>query len=77
MRNFKFRGFIPAVTKYVKSKPLFEVVAEVIAFGVLLPFATSGIVFMLYTVIFVGVWFSLINIIMISLGQYCYKWKMN
>ena len=55
MRNFKFRGFVPAVTKYVKSKPLFEVVAEVIAFGVLLPFATSGIVFMLYTVIFVGV----------------------
>ena len=55
MRNFKSRGFIPAVKKYVKSKPLFEVIAEVYAFGVLLPFATSGIVFMLYTVIFVGV----------------------
>ena len=25
MSNFKFRGFIPAVTKYVKSKPLVEV----------------------------------------------------
>ena len=28
MSKLKFRGFIPAVTKYVKSKPLAEVVAE-------------------------------------------------
>jgi len=47
MSNFKFRGFIPAVTKYVKSKPLAEVVAEVIAFGVLMPLAISGILFMI------------------------------
>tara|TARA_B100001175_G_scaffold123489_2_gene105126 strand:+ start:10071 stop:10238 length:168 start_codon:yes stop_codon:yes gene_type:complete len=55
MRNFKLRGFIPAVKKYVKSKPLFEVIAEVYAFGVLLPMATTGIAFMFYTLIFVGV----------------------
>lgn len=55
MRNFKLRGFIPAVTNYVKSKPISEVIAEVIAFGVLLPFATTGIAFMFYTLIFVGV----------------------
>ncbi len=47
MRNFKFRGFIPAVTKYVKSKPLHLVVIEVIAFGALLPLALSGILFMI------------------------------
>jgi hypothetical protein len=47
MSNFKFRGFIPAVTKYVKSKPVIEVVAEVIAFGVLMPLAVSGILFMI------------------------------
>ena len=47
MSNFKFRGFIPAVTKYVKSKPVIEVVAEVIAFGVLMPLAISGILFMI------------------------------
>ena len=47
MSNFKFRGFIPAVTKYVKSKPVVEVIAEVIAFGVLMPLAVSGILFMI------------------------------
>tara|TARA_E500000331_G_C16962989_1_gene585814 strand:+ start:266 stop:463 length:198 start_codon:yes stop_codon:yes gene_type:complete len=41
--KFKFRGFIPAVTKYVKSKPLVEVVAEVIAFGFLLPLVVIGV----------------------------------
>ena len=47
MKNFKFRGFIPAVTKYVKSKPLHLVVIEAIAFGVLMPLALSGILFMI------------------------------
>ena len=40
--KFKFRGFIPAVTKYVKSKPIHEVVMEVFAFGFLLPLAIVG-----------------------------------
>ena len=43
------------IRKYVKSKPLHLVVLEVYAFGVLLPMATSGIAFMFYTLIFVGV----------------------
>ena len=47
MKNFKFRGFIPAVTKYVKSKPLHLVIIELIAFGALLPLALSGILFMI------------------------------
>ena len=47
MSNFKFRGFIPAVTKYVKSKPIVEVIAELIAFGFLLPLAVSGILFII------------------------------
>ena len=47
MSNFKFRGFIPAVTKYVKSKPVAEVIAELIAFGFLLPLAVSGILFII------------------------------
>jgi hypothetical protein len=47
MSNFKFRGFIPAVTKYVKSKPVVEVIAEVIAFGALMPLAVSGILFII------------------------------
>ena len=51
MPNFKFRGFIPAVTKYVKSKSIVEVVAEVIAFGLLLPLATTGISFMIFMLI--------------------------
>jgi len=51
MSNFKFRGFIPAVTKYVKSKPLTEVVAEVIAFGLLMPLAIGGITFFIFMMI--------------------------
>ena len=47
MSNFKFRGFIPAVTKYVKSKPVVEVIAELVAFGFLLPLALSGILFLI------------------------------
>ena len=47
MKNFKFRGFIPAVKKYVKSKPLHLVILELIAFGALLPLALSGILFMI------------------------------
>jgi hypothetical protein len=42
MSKFYFRGFIPAVTKYVKSKPIHEVVMEVFAFGFLLPLAVVG-----------------------------------
>tara|TARA_R110002153_G_C12986545_1_gene463321 strand:+ start:82 stop:291 length:210 start_codon:yes stop_codon:yes gene_type:complete len=51
MSNFKFRGFIPAVTKYVKSKPLTEVVAEVVAFGLLMPLAFGGITFFIFMMI--------------------------
>tara|TARA_R110002167_G_scaffold123793_1_gene302875 strand:+ start:20 stop:229 length:210 start_codon:yes stop_codon:yes gene_type:complete len=51
MSNFKFRGFIPAVTKYVKSKPLTEVVAEVVAFGLLMPLAFCGITFFIFMMI--------------------------
>ena len=40
--KFKFRGFKAAVTKYVKSKPIVEVIAEVFAFGFLLPLAVFG-----------------------------------
>ena len=42
MSKFYFRGFIPAVTKYVKSKPVIEVVMDVLAFGFLLPLAIFG-----------------------------------
>tara|TARA_R110002012_G_scaffold272643_1_gene458247 strand:+ start:15 stop:212 length:198 start_codon:yes stop_codon:yes gene_type:complete len=42
MSKFKFRGFKAAVTKYVKSKPIVEVVAEVFAFGFLMPLAVFG-----------------------------------
>ena len=40
--KFKFRGFKAAVTNYVKSKPVHEVVMEVFAFGFLLPLAVFG-----------------------------------
>ena len=55
MSKFKFRGFIPAVKNYVKSKSIFEVIAEVFAFGFLAPLAITGIAFMFYQVIFNGV----------------------
>lgn len=55
MSKFKFRGFIPAVQNYVKSKPVHEVIMEVFAFGFLAPLAITGIVFMAYQVIFNGV----------------------
>ena len=45
MRKFKFRGVIPAVTNYVKSKPLTEVAAEIFCYGVLTPLAFGGILF--------------------------------
>ena len=41
--KFKFRGFIPAVKNYVKSKPLIEVILEIYAFGVLLPLFVLGL----------------------------------
>jgi len=47
MSKFKFRGFIPAVTKYVKSKPLTQVIVEVFAYGFLAPLA-------------IGSWFTLV-----------------
>ena len=65
MSNFKFRGFIPAVTKYVKSKPLVEVVAEVIAFGVLLPMVVLGI-----TSLILGLITGEINTSNVSFGIY-------
>jgi hypothetical protein len=43
------------IRKYVKSKPLFQVIAEVYGLGILLPMSVSGILFMFYQVIFVGV----------------------
>jgi hypothetical protein len=55
MSKFKFRGFIPAVQNYVKSKPVHEVIMEIFAFGFLAPLAITGIVFMAYQVIFNGV----------------------
>jgi len=36
---------MPAVTNYVKSKPLIEVAAEVFCYGVLTPLAFGGILF--------------------------------
>jgi hypothetical protein len=55
MSKFKFRGFIPAVQNYVKSKSIFEVIVEVFAYGFLAPLAISGTIFMAYQVIFNGV----------------------
>lgn len=55
MSKLKFRGFIPAVTKYVKSKPLIQVVADVIAFGVLLPLAVFGWIALVFNLITNGV----------------------
>jgi hypothetical protein len=55
MSKIKFRGFIPAVQNYVKSKPVFEVIMEIFAYGFLAPLAIGGIVFMTYQVIFNGV----------------------
>jgi len=55
MSKFKFRGFIPAVTKYVKSKPLAEVVAEVITFGFLTPLAAFAWILLVFNLITNGV----------------------
>jgi len=43
------------IRKYVKSKPLLQVIAEIYGLGVLLPMSVSGILFMFYQLIFVGV----------------------
>ncbi len=51
MSKLKFRGFIPAVTKYVKSKPLTQVVAEVFCYGFLMPLAVSGISFIIFMMV--------------------------
>ena len=51
MKKFKFRGVIPAVTKYVKSKPLTEVVAEAFIYGVLTPLAFGGIIFFVFMLV--------------------------
>ena len=48
MSKFKFRGFIPAVNKYIKSKSPVEILAEVIAFGVLLPMVILGLTTIIY-----------------------------
>jgi len=49
--NIKFRGFIPAVTHYVKSKPVVEVIMEVFAYGFLAPLAIGGISFFIFMMI--------------------------
>ena len=54
MSKFYFRGFIPAVTKYVKSKPLIEVVMDVFAFGFLLPLAVIGIAVLISNLVING-----------------------
>ena len=43
------------VYNYVKGKSIFQVVADVVAFGFLLPLAVIGITFMSYQVMFNGV----------------------
>ncbi len=43
------------VYNYVKGKSVVDLIFETIAFGVLLPIALTGIVFMFYQVIFNGV----------------------
>jgi len=53
--QFKFRGFIPAVTKYVKSKPIQEVIAEVFAFGFLLPLFVVGWLTLVFNLIINGI----------------------
>jgi hypothetical protein len=62
MSKFKFRGFIPAVTKYVKSKPVVEVIAEVIAYGFLMPLAFSGIAFFIFMMVTGQVDYGAMNI---------------
>ena len=51
MSKLKFRGFIPAVSNYVKSKPLVEVVAEVFCYAFLAPLAFGGIAFYIYMMV--------------------------
>ena len=55
MSKFYFRGFIPAVTKYVKSKPVIEVLMEIFAFGFLVPLAVIGWVSLVIHLIVNGV----------------------
>ena len=55
MSKFYFRGFIPAVTKYVKSKPVIQVVMDVFAFGFLLPLAVIGWVSLVIHLILNGI----------------------
>ena len=50
MKFIKFRMY-PAVTKYVKSKSIGELIAEMIAFGFLAPLAIFGILFMIFGLI--------------------------
>jgi len=51
MSKFKFRGFKAAVTRYVKSKPVVEVIAEVFCYGFLAPLAIGGIAFFIFMMI--------------------------
>ena len=55
MSKFYFRGFIPAVTKYVKSKPLYIVAMEIFAFGFLVPLAVIGWVSVVINLLINGV----------------------
>lgn len=43
------------VYNYVKGKSVVDLIFEVLAFGILLPLAVTGITFMSYQIIFVGV----------------------
>lgn len=63
--KIKFRGFIPAINKYVKSKSVFELIAEIIAFGFLAPLAITGILFM-----FIGLITGQIDVNGVSFGIY-------
>jgi hypothetical protein len=55
MSKFYFRGFIPAVTKYVKSKPVIEVVMDIFAFGFLMPLAVFGWIALVINLVVNGV----------------------
>ena len=50
-----FKFHLNKVYNYTKGKSVFQIIAEVFAFGFLAPLAITGILFMAYQVIFNGV----------------------
>ena len=50
-----FKFHLNKLYKYTKGKSVFQVIAEIYAFGFLMPLAIIGICFMFYQVIFNGV----------------------